>query len=370
MRKKPALWAALFLLAIAVLGAAAWRYSGGNWPARATEQAQPKIVTSGGGEGAERTVPVESVRVTVTTISSEIHVVGSLRSNESVVIRPEIGGRVSEILFEEGQRVTVGTPLLKLDAAIAVAELDQAKAALELSQGNYKRAIELFERKASSAANRDQALAALRADQANLELARARLAKLTLRAPFDGVLGLRKVSLGDYVTPGQDIVNLEDIEPLKVDFRIPERYLGSLAAGQVVTVTADAYPAQSFSGEVYAIDPLISETGRAVVLRARLPNQDGVLRPGLFVSVTLRVGQREDVVMVPEQAIVPRGTERFVYTVSEGKAALTSVKTGERRNAMVEILEGLAPGDIVVTAGQIKLRDGAPVAVQPPSPES
>ena len=368
MRKRPALWAALLLLAIAALGAVAWRYSDRSWPARATEQSQPKPAASGGG--AERTVPVEGVEVTVATVTSEIRVVGSLRSNESVVIRPEIGGRVSEILFEEGQRVAAGTPLLKLDAAIAAAELDQAKAALELSQANHKRAVELFERKAASAAARDQTLAALRADQANLDLARARLAKLTLRSPFDGVLGLRNVSLGDYVTPGQDIVNLEDIEPLKVDFRIPERYLGSLAPGQAVGVTADAFPDQHFTGEVYAIDPLVEESGRAVVLRARLPNEDGFLRPGLFVTVSLAIGRREDAVLIPEQAIVPRGSDQYVYKVVEGKAVLTTVRIGERREAMVEILAGLAPGEVVVTAGQIKLRDGTPVALQPPPPES
>lgn len=370
MRRRPVLWAALILLAVAAVAALAWRYSGGSWPALATEQARPAQAQASGGASADRTVPVEAVEVSVTTLTSEIRVIGSLRSNESVVIRPEVSGRVAEILFEEGQRVAAGTPLLKLDAAIAAAEVDQAQAALALSQANHKRALELFERKAASAANRDQTLAALRADQANLELARARLDKLTLNAPFDGILGLRKVSLGDYVTDGQDIVNLEDIEPLKVDFRIPERYLGSLALGQPIKVGADAFPGRSFIGEVYAIDPLVDENGRAVVLRARLPNESGLLRPGLFVSVALQVGERENALLIPEQALVPRGTAQLVYKVVDGKAVMTEVKTGARRNAMVEIVEGLARGDVVVTAGQIKLRDGASVAVQPPPPES
>jgi membrane fusion protein (multidrug efflux system) len=184
------------------------------------------------------------------------------------------------------------------------------------------------------------------------------------------VLGLRKVSVGDYVTPGQDIVNLEDIEPLKVEFRIPERYLGSLSVGQTVAVTADAFQGRSFAGQVYAIDPLVDENGRAVVLRARLPNQEGVLRPGLFVSISLVVGQRENAVMIPEQALVPQGSRQLVFKVADGKAVLTPVKLGERRNAMVEIVQGLARGDVVVTAGQIKLRDGVAVTVQPPPPES
>jgi membrane fusion protein (multidrug efflux system) len=370
MRRRPVLWAALLLLAIAAAGAFAWRYSGGSWPALATEPARPASGQTAAAPQADRTVPVEAVEVSVETLSSEIRVVGSLRSNESVVIRPEVAGRVSEILFDEGQRVEAGTPLLKLDAAIAAAEVAQAQAALALSQANHKRAVELFERKAASAANRDQTLAALRADQANLELTRARLDKLTLTAPFDGILGLRRVSLGDYVTEGQDVVNLEDIETLKVDFRIPERYLGSLAVGQPIRVVADAFPGRDFAGAVYAIDPLVDENGRAVFMRARLPNEDGALRPGLFVSVALLVGERKNAVLIPEQALLPRGTAQLVYKVVDGKAVMTEVKTGARRNAMVEILEGLAPGDMVVTAGQIKLRDGARVAMQPPPPES
>jgi len=368
VRRRPVLWLAVLLLAVALAAGLLWRYSGGSWPALATEQAPAGQAqgADGNGAAAQRPVPVEAVEVTVTQLTSEIRVIGSLRSNESVVIRPELDGRVSEILFEEGQRVAAGTPLVKLDAAIATAEVDQAQAALALSQANYKRAVELFERKASSAANRDQAQAALRADQANLELARARLDKLTLIAPFDGILGLRNVSLGDYVTAGQDLVNLEDIEPLKVDFRIPERYLGSLKVGQAIKVQADAFPGQSFTGEVYAIDPLVDENGRAVLMRARLPNDEGMLRPGLFVSVALLVGERQNVVMIPEQALVPRGTAQLVYKVVDGKAVMTEVKTGARRNAMVEVAEGLAAGDVVVTAGQMKLRDGAPVAVQPP----
>lgn len=369
MRKRPVLWAALLLLVLAASAGALWRYSGASWPALATEQSK-RNPPSAAAAAPERTVPVEAAEVVVTSLATEIRVIGSLRSNESVVIRPEVDGRVAEILFEEGQRVDAGTPLLKLDAAIAAAELDQAEAALALSQANHKRAVELFERKAASAANRDQTLAALRADQANLELARARLDKLTLTAPFDGTLGLRKVSVGDYVTAGQDIVNLEDIEPLKVDFRIPERYLGSLAHGQAITVVADSYPGRSFAGEVFAIDPLVDESGRAVLLRARLPNEEGLLRPGLFVSVALLVGERADAVMIPEQALVPRGNTQFVYKIADGRAVATPVRTGARQNAMVEILEGLSPGDMVVTAGQIKLREGAPVAVQPPPPES
>ena len=342
MRKRPALWVALFLLLVAGLGATAWRQWGGTWPARATEQSRSSAPT--GASGNQFAIPVEGVQVTVATLTSEIRVIGSLHSNESVVIRPEVGGRVAAVLFEEGQRVTSGTPLIKLDQTIALAEVHQAEAALELSRANHQRTTELFERKAASAANRDQTLAALRADQANLELAQARLAKLTLTAPFDGVLGLRKVSVGDFVTPGQDIVNLEQIDPLKVDFRVAEVYVGASSVGQSITVGVDAFPGRSFAGQVYAIDPLIDESGRSILLRARLPNQDGALRPGLFASIAV-VGTSATPSMVPEQALVPQGRSSSCSRWSTARRSLTKVKVGVRRNAMVEILEGLAPGD-------------------------
>jgi membrane fusion protein (multidrug efflux system) len=192
---------------------------------------------------------------------------------------------------------------------------------------------------------------------------------MTLMAPFDGVLGLRKVSVGDYVTPGQDMVNLESIASLKVDFRVPEIFLAALKPGQEIGVTVDAFPGRRFDGVVYAIDPLVDEAGRSVALRARIPNADRELRPGAFVSVTLVVERRENAVMVPEQAMVARGGEQFVYRIVDGVAVLTGVTTGKRRNAQVEIIKGLAAGDVVVTAGQMKLRDGVAVTVLPPPAE-
>src|SRR5690606_25032770 len=188
-----------------------------------------------------------------------------------------------------------------------------------------------------------------------------RLDKTVITAPFEGMIGLRRVSVGDFVNIGQDIVNLEQIDPLKADFRVAEVYLGAVRPGQKIELSADAFPGETFTGEVYAIDPLIDESGRSIVLRARLPNSDDRLRPGLFVRVTLVLNEREDAIQIPEQALVPQGQDQFVFRVVDGKAELTKVTAGIRRDGMVEITEGLGPDDEVVTAGQLKIRDGAPV---------
>ena len=306
-------------------------------------------------------VPVETVRAEVGPIQRRLSAVGSLRSNESVIVRPEIAGRIVEIPFEEGAQVERGATLVMLDDTIARAEVDQVQAALELSQANHERAVDLLRRNAGTTKARDEALAGLRSNQAALHLARARLEKTVIKAPFGGVVGLRKVSVGDFVGVGQDMVNLEQIDPLKADFRVAEIYLAALQRGQRIELTVDAFPGEKFTGEVYAIDPLIDESGRSILLRARLPNPEGVLRPGLFARVTLVLNEREDAVQVPEQALVPQGQDQYVFRVVDGKAVFTKVRVGIRREGMVEILDGVGPDDEVVTAGQLKIRDGAAV---------
>ena len=312
-------------------------------------------------------MPVEAVPVRVGAVARTITAVGSLLSNESVVIRPEVAGRISEIAFKEGQRVSRGTVLVRLDDSVAKATLAQAQASIAFDKAELARAEELLSRNAGPARTRDQAVARLQADQAAVQLAQAQLEKLTIAAPFDGVLGLRKVSVGDVVAAGKDIVNLEAIDTLKLDFRVPESYLPAVKVGQALAVSVDAFGGRKFQGEVYAIDPLIDVNGRALAVRARVPNADGALRPGLFARVTLTLTVDQNAVLVPEQAVVAFGTEQFVFKVVDGKVVQAKVKLGDRRNAEVEISEGLSPQDVVVTAGQLKIRDGAPVMVMDPT---
>jgi membrane fusion protein, multidrug efflux system len=312
-------------------------------------------------------VPVETAPVTVGPIERRLTAVGSLRSNESVVIRPEIAGRIAAFRFDEGERVEQGQPLVVLDDSVWRAVVEQTQAALEYSQANYERAVDLLERKVGTTKTRDEAFSQMRVDQAELELARARLDKSTIWAPFEGVVGLRKVSVGDFVNAGDEVVNLEQIDPLKADFRVAEAYLGAVRPGQRIELGVDAFPGQAFAGEVFAIDPLVDESGRSILLRARLPNPEHLLRPGLFARVTLVLNEREGAIQVPEQALVPQGQDQFVFKVADGKAVLTKVTTGVRREGMVEIVDGLGPEDEVVTAGQLKLRDGAAVQPVPPA---
>ena len=352
----------LALLVLAALGGGGWWYwqselagAGPGGGASARAPAAP-------GGGAPRGIPVDVRPVEVRTVAQTITVVGTLLSNESIVVRPEIAGRIVQISFEEGQPVERGQPLVAIDAAVLQAAVDEARASLLLSQRNSERTQELFQRGATTARQRDETQAQLTVDEARLQLAEARLRQTRVVAPFAGVLGLRQVSIGDYVQPGQDIVNLENIDPIKVEFRVAEVSFGALASGQKLLVAVDAFPGESFPGTVYAIDPKLDAGGRSVAIRARLPNPERRLRPGMFARVQLTVAERPEAVLVPESAIVPRGQEQFVFRVVEGKAQLVRVALGLRRDGWVEITDGLGPADRVVAAGHEKLRDGAPVA--------
>lgn len=350
------------VLALALLaggGLGLWRFQ---------QQLQQGAAAAGGPGGPPGgfAVPVLAEPVSVERIAEEIVAIGTLRSNESVMLRPEVAGRVAEIGFAEGSVVTAGTMLVQLDDSIPRAELAQAEAELELAQANARRAQDLFARGAGSAVARDQAVATLRTTTAAVELSRARLEKFRLVAPFDGIVGLRRVSPGAFVNVGADIVNLESIDPIKLDFRVPEVFLSRISVGQRLAVIVDAFPDRTFPGEVVAIDPAIDPVGRSIAVRASLPNRDGFLRPGLFARVRLTLREEPQAILVPEAAIVPFGGRTLVMKVVDGKAQPQPVTLGLRREGRVQVTEGLAPGDVVVTAGQMKLRPGAAVAVRPP----
>jgi membrane fusion protein (multidrug efflux system) len=306
-------------------------------------------------------IPVETAKVRVDTVLRDVPAVGTLRSIESVVIRPEIAGRIARIEFKEGAPVAAGDVLVRLDDAIVRSQLNDARASLNLSKANYNRAAQLFKQRVGSAQARDQALASMRSDEARVAVAQAQLDKSVIRAPFKGIVGLKKISPGDYVGAGTDIVNLEQIDTLKVDFAVPELALPALAVGQTVNITVDALPGRNFAGKVYAIDPLVDAKGRSIAIRAHIDNADHVLRPGLFTRISVVTARIEGALVVPEEAIVPVGQDSFVYRVVDGKAQMTKVEIGVRRPGEVQVTKGLAAGETIVVAGQIKLRDGVPV---------
>ncbi len=307
-------------------------------------------------------VAVETAVVEERDVTPTLETPGTLRANEDVILRPEISGRVTAIRFEEGQRVERGSVLVQLDDSLYRAEVDKARVNLDLARRNYDRARDLLEQKLGSVRDMDIARASLDSAEAELALARARLDKTTILAPFDGVAGLRDVSPGDYVAAGQDLVRVVDLDTIKVDFRLPESALKLVEDARKIVVVPDALPGETLSGEVYAIEPAVTEAGRSLTLRARLPNPGARLKPGMFARVRLTAGSSVRGVVVPEAAIVPGAQQPDVFRLNAGRAERVAVAIGQRGPGWAQITEGLSPGDVVVIAGQEKLRDGSPVA--------
>jgi membrane fusion protein (multidrug efflux system) len=310
------------------------------------------------------------VKVEQIKLVDETQSVGSLRSNQGVVLRPEVGGRVSQVLFKDGQKVKKGQLLIQFDDQLPAAQLMQAKAELSIAQANHTRNQELVAQNFISKRSVDESEAALQVAQAKLALAQATLQRLKVVAPFDGVAGLRQINVGDYLKDGADMVNVEDIEAVLLDFRLAERFQTKIKPGQKAQVTFDALPGRKFTAVVQAIDPLIDANGRSVGVRGCIDNRQMQLRPGMFARVNAVFGEREKALVVPEEAIVPQGGRSFVVRVVPGanKDELVServvVKIGIRQPGKVEILEGLSLDDSVVVAGQQRLqKDGTPVRV-------
>lgn len=322
--------------------------------------------TAGGPPPGGFAMPVEAAAVEIATVERRVPATGSLRSNESVVLSPEVAGRLSQFPIQEGQRIGKGTVIAVLDTSVASAELAQARAGLNSSQSNLNRARDLASRGYGSVQRYDEAIADVQTRQSSIATAQARLDRSRILAPFDGVLGLRRVSVGEVLQAGAELVSLDQIDPIKIDFRVPETVLSNIHPDSDIEIELDALPGRKFAGKVYAIDPQIDAGSRSIQVRARLPNPDFTLRPGLFARVSVLVERRENAVLVPEEAIVPVANDKFVMKIVEGKAEMTKVSLGERRPGKVEIRQGLKAGDVVITAGLLKVRPGAPVMVLPP----
>ena len=351
-------------IALAVLiGVGALAYWAGT-----RNSAPPPVAAAPKAGPAPQGVVVEAAKVSVVKLPQALSAVGSLRSDETVILRPEVAGRVSQIQFREGERVTKGQVLIKLDDSVQQADLDRAKANLTLSRTKHERSVDLRNKGFISSQALEEAENNWKVAQADSELMAARSSKTTIRAPFSGTIGLRQVSIGDYVKEGQDMVNLESLDPLKVDFRVPELALSLLRDGQLLQITLDALPDKAYDGKVVAINPLIDANGRAVVIRAQVPNRDGKLRPGMFARVRLFTSDNKDTLVVPEESLFPLGEDKFVYKVVDGKATRQKIDIGQRREGKVEVVAGLRSDDVVVTAGVMKLREGVPVTLAKSAP--
>jgi len=290
---------------------------------------------------------------------------GNAQANEAIEVRPQITAAIVEILFEEGQTVEQGAVLARLESSEPLANLAAAKAALVDSESQYRRSLELFKTKVVSASQLEQLEAKKDADRAAVNAAQARLDHTVIRAPFRGQLGLRRVSIGSLVTPATVITTLDDTSSIKLDFDVPEVLLSRLQLGLTVSAYSAAWPDLKFSGEVIAIDTRVDPVSRTVTVRALLPNHEARLRPGMFLTVTVL---KEDVeaLMIPEQAIVPERSNQYVFVVGAGNVVERRlVQSGRRRPGEVEILEGLEPGELVITEGTQKVRPGQQVEILP-----
>lgn len=288
---------------------------------------------------------------------------GNTRANEAVDIRSEITAAITDIRFEEGQQVKQGDVLVMLENSEPLADLAAAKAALVDSESQYRRSAELFKTKVVSASQLEQIEARRDADLAAVRAAESRLAHTVIRAPFDGQLGLRRVSLGSIVSPATVITTLDDTSQIKLDFDVPEVFMARLERGLTVTAHSAAWPDLQFTGEVISIDTRVDPVSRTITVRALLPNDHRRLRPGMFMTVSLL---KDDVVslMIPEEALIPERSKQFVFVVGEGNVVeRREVNTGRRRPGQVEILDGLEPGERVITEGTQKARPGMPVEI-------
>lgn len=323
---------------------------------------------AGTAEGSAALAGVEVGKVEVMSLQDETQAVGSLRSRQGVILRPEVGGRIAKLGFVDGQRVTRGQLLVQLDDTLQQAQLLQAKAQSSIARTNLQRNRELVAQNFVSQSAADQTAAALEVAEAQVAVAQAQLMRMAIIAPFDGVTGIRSVNIGDYVKDGADLVSVEDVSAMTVEFRLPEAVVSRLRLNQGVDVTLDGLPGRKFKARVEAIDSQLDANGRSLLVRARLDNSSGVLRSGMFARARIVFEDRPRALVVPEEALVPMGTKQYLIKVVDSASGKVSqrieARLGLRVPGKVEILEGVAAGDIVVTAGQARLMSGDGIALR------
>lgn len=315
--------------------------------------------------GPEAPIQVAVVEARMSEFVDRVEALGTTRANETADITSSVTEKVVEIRFDDGQRVAAGDVLVVLDSSEEQADLEAARAVLEERRLAFERSKELERRKFAATAQLDERRAALRQAEAEIEAIRSRLDDRTIRAPFDAIVGLRNISVGALVEPGDLITTLDDIGVIKLDFNVPATHLASLTPGLSIIVRTAAFGNRVFRGTVSGVDSRVDPVTRSIVARALIPNPDGLLRPGLLMTVELLSSPRTSIV-VPEGALVPRGRVNTVYVVDEAAGNIVEARTvevGARRPGEAEVLAGLAAGERVITHGTMRVRPGQRVTV-------
>lgn len=331
---------------------------------------------------------LESMRSTPQTVSTTVagyelwepttNAVGTLKAQKGTDITPQLSGIVASISFQSDSDVKEGDLLISLADEDDVAKLKALDAAADLARLNYKRSKELVRNRAVSQAQLDSATADLKSAEAQVAAQQALVDKKQIRAPFDGHVGIRLVDIGQFLTAGQKITTLQALDPIYVDFTLPQREVNLVSIDQPVSIKTDAWPNETFEGKVVALDPKLDPVTRNIAVRAELPNSERKLLPGMFASVTVTTGAKEKKLTLPQTAVTYNPYGETVFLVikgdkdEEGNVALTAqqkfVKTGTTRGDQVAITEGVAEGDTVVTSGQLKLKNGTPLAINNEAP--
>jgi membrane fusion protein, multidrug efflux system len=347
--------AALAVLLVVGLGARALVRSGGG--ARA-----------GAGTGAAGAMPPMPVDVDTARrgrVVDAVRATGRIEAVQAVDLRSDQSGRITELLFHEGQSVAAGTPLVRIDDALLRAQAERATAERDLAQQQLARVQRLRADNAAAPADLERAEANARSATAALGVLQVQIEQSTVRAPFAGEVGQRMVSVGDYVTSATPLLTLQTSDPQRAVIEVPERYAGQLHNGQAVEFTVAAQPERTFHGVVEFIDPVVQPSSRTILVKARAPNPGRMLKAGMFIEARLATATRNDAIIVPEDAVQPQRTANVAWAVVDGKASRRVVELGARTTGYVEIVSGIQPGELVVVGGLERMAEGMPVAPRP-----
>ena len=320
---------------------------------------------AGGSGGGMPPMPVDVAAAQRETVIDAVRATGRVEAIQAVDLRPDEQGRIVELLFQEGQGVQAGTPLVRIDDAMLKAQAERAAADRDLARQQLERVKRLRADNAASPADLERSEAAARSAEAAANMLQLQVERSTVKAPFGGVVGQRFVSAGDYVTTSTRLLTLQTMDPQRVVIEVPERHAAQLARGQRIEFTVAAHPDEVFRAQVDFIDPVVQNANRTIMVKARAPNPGHRLKPGMFVEARLATATRKDAVVVPEDAIQPLRTANVVWAVVDGKASRREVTLGARSQGVVEIVKGVQAGEQVVVGGLERMAEGMAVAPRP-----
>jgi membrane fusion protein (multidrug efflux system) len=324
----------------------------------------------GGGPPKDPPVPAELVSVQVGPLKETLDAIGTLEADESVDIKPEVDGEVTSIQMTEGEAVKKGDPILQIDESKQAATVAEAEADYNYAKETMQRSDTLLADGTISQQEHDQTRASFQRTEASLHLARKRMTEYTLTAPFNGILGHRAVSIGQYVNPQTVLVSLYSMDRMKLGFSVPERYAARVHPGQTLRLKVAAYGDEEFSGEIYLVEPQVDMATRSILVRAHIPNADHRLKPGMFANLKLSVGTKSNALTLAEECLFPHSGGFAVYRSNNGIAELVLIETGLRMAGTVEILSGLKAGDQVARSGNLRLSPGRKIISESPTPSS